>query len=148
MTPYERIDHAIDAASEGLRALSLDIHAHPELNFEEHHAHQVLTDYLDAEGFGVLFRVEAFPLWSQGGVWRDAGVYTDFGIGGMKLKSGGDTEADGGALSIIGLGAFWEPVRFSIFSFGPNIEYVHAYSRTLHLSSATVGARLVLYTRP
>ncbi|MCC6667727.1 MAG: hypothetical protein IT375_28535 [Polyangiaceae bacterium] len=103
---------------------------------------------LDAEGFGVLFRVEAFPLWSQGGVWRDAGVYTDFGIGGMKLKSGGDTEADGGALSIIGLGAFWEPVRFSIFSFGPNIEYVHAYSRTLHLSSATVGARLVLYTRP
>ena len=56
MTPYERIDHAIDAASEGLRALSLDIHAHPELNFEEHHAHQVLTDNLDAEGFEEIGR--------------------------------------------------------------------------------------------
>ena len=61
MTPYERIDHAIDAASEGLRALSLDIHAHPELNFEEHHAHQVLTDYLDAEGFEVVRGAHTMP---------------------------------------------------------------------------------------
>lgn len=103
---------------------------------------------LDAEGFGILFRVETFPLWAQGGPWRDAGLYADFGIGGMTLKQGDDERADGGALSIIGLGAFWEPVRFGIFSFGPNLEVTHAYSRTLHLSSATVGARLVLYTRP
>lgn len=103
---------------------------------------------LDAQGFGVLFRVETFPLWAQGGAWRDAGVYADFGIGGMKLKSDDETRADGGALSIIGLGAFWEPVRFGIFSFGPNVEYMHTYSRTLHSSSLTLGARLVLYTRP
>ena len=32
--------YLIDAASEDLRAISLDIHAHPELNFEEVHAHQ------------------------------------------------------------------------------------------------------------
>ena len=61
MTPYERIDHAIDAASAALRALSLDIHEHPELNFEEVHAHQVLTDYLDNEGFEVVRGAYTMP---------------------------------------------------------------------------------------
>ena len=103
---------------------------------------------LDASGFGVLFRVETFPLWSQGGVWRDVGLYGDFGLGGMTLKSGDETHADGGALSILGVGAFWEPVRFGIFSFGPNVEFMHLYSQTLTMSSATVGARLAIYTGP
>ncbi len=47
------IASAIDGASDDLRALSLAIHAHPELNFEEHHAHGVLTDYLEGAGFAV-----------------------------------------------------------------------------------------------
>lgn len=103
---------------------------------------------LDASGFGILSRVETFPLWAQGGPWRDAGVYAEFGIGGMKLKAGDDTRADGAAVSIIGLGGFWEPVRFGIFSFGPNLEYTHVFSRTMHMTGVTTGARLVLYTRP
>ena len=44
---------AIDEASDDLRALSLDIHAHPELNFEERHAHRVLTEFLEGRGFAV-----------------------------------------------------------------------------------------------
>jgi len=44
---------AIGAASEELRALSLDIHAHPELGYEETHAHGALTDYLEGTGFEV-----------------------------------------------------------------------------------------------
>ena len=44
---------AIDSASAALRTLSVDIHSHPELNFEEHHAHDVLTSYLEAQGFSV-----------------------------------------------------------------------------------------------
>jgi len=103
---------------------------------------------LDAEGFGIVFRVETFPLWAYGGPWRDAGVYADFGLGGMTLKQGDDERADGGAISIVALGAFWEPVRFGIFSFGPNVEYTHTFSQTLHLFGASAGARLVLYTRP
>lgn len=43
----------IDAAAAGLRDVSLSIHAKPELNFEEHHAHEVLTSYLAGEGFSV-----------------------------------------------------------------------------------------------
>jgi hypothetical protein len=103
---------------------------------------------LDATGFGVLFRVETFPLWAQGGPWRDAGVYADFGIGGLKLERDGSSKADGGATSIVGLGGFWEPVRFGIFSFGPNVEMNHVFSRTIHFTGYTAGARLVLYSRP
>ena len=44
---------AIDEASAGLREVSLSIHGKPELNFEEHHAHAVLTEYLEARKFHV-----------------------------------------------------------------------------------------------
>ncbi len=43
----------IDDASDDLRDISLGIHSHPELNFDEHHAHRLLTDYLDRQGFHV-----------------------------------------------------------------------------------------------
>ena len=49
----QKVQDAIDAVSEDLRALSLDIHAHPELNYEEVHAHEVLTGYLEQQGFDV-----------------------------------------------------------------------------------------------
>ena len=52
-TLKDRANARIDAASAGLRDVSLSIHARPELNFEEHHAHEVLTSYLAAEGFAV-----------------------------------------------------------------------------------------------
>ena len=44
---------AIEDASTALRALSLDIHAHPEENYEEHHAHAALTEFFEARGFAV-----------------------------------------------------------------------------------------------
>ncbi len=44
---------AIDSVSTDLRALSLEIHDNPELNFEEHHAHMVLTEFLEKHGFSV-----------------------------------------------------------------------------------------------
>ncbi|CAO3563368.1 unnamed protein product [Mortierella alpina] len=44
---------AIDSHSDSLRELSLQIHGHPELGYEEEFAHQVLTDYLEAKGFKV-----------------------------------------------------------------------------------------------
>ncbi len=52
-TAKERARLAIEAADADLRQISLDIHSHPELNFEEHHAHEVLTSYLEARGFQV-----------------------------------------------------------------------------------------------
>ena len=49
----ETVQAAIDSVSEDLRALSLDIHSHPELNYEEEHAHGILTEYLEQQGFEV-----------------------------------------------------------------------------------------------
>ncbi|HJP40177.1 MAG TPA: M20 family metallopeptidase [Dehalococcoidia bacterium] len=43
----------IDRVSAELRELSLSIHETPELNFEEHHAHSRLTDFLESKGFRV-----------------------------------------------------------------------------------------------
>jgi amidohydrolase len=48
-----RMCQRIDALADVLVATSHDLHAHPELAFEEHHAHQVLTDILEREGVEV-----------------------------------------------------------------------------------------------
>ncbi|CAO3571078.1 unnamed protein product [Mortierella alpina] len=44
---------AIEHADTDLRHLSLQIHDHPELGYEEHFAHKTLTDYLSLLGFNV-----------------------------------------------------------------------------------------------
>ncbi|GFO42665.1 peptidase m20 domain-containing protein 2 [Plakobranchus ocellatus] len=44
---------AIERESSSLRAVSLDIWNHPELGYNEHHAHKVLTDFLESKGFCV-----------------------------------------------------------------------------------------------
>jgi amidohydrolase len=43
----------IQAHAKDLEALSLDIHAHPELNFREYHAHGLLAGFLERNGFTV-----------------------------------------------------------------------------------------------
>ena len=50
---FDAIDASIEAAADELVAISRDIHAHPELNYEEHHAAAVLTASLDQHGFAV-----------------------------------------------------------------------------------------------
>jgi len=48
-----RMCERIDTLAEVLVETSHDIHANPELAFEEHHAHRVLTDILEHEGVEV-----------------------------------------------------------------------------------------------
>jgi amidohydrolase len=43
----------VDALADMLVEASHDIHAHPELAFEEHHAHDLLTEILEREGLDV-----------------------------------------------------------------------------------------------
>jgi amidohydrolase len=47
------VTQAIDALQQKLVDISLDIHAHPELNYQEFHAAQVLADALERHGFQV-----------------------------------------------------------------------------------------------
>ena len=47
------VTHAVDVLRQELVDISLDIHAHPELNYQEHHAAAVLADALERHGFQV-----------------------------------------------------------------------------------------------
>src|SRR3989442_2972246 len=49
----DRVVAAIDAKRDELIAISRDIHAHPELNYEERHSAAVLADALERWGFRV-----------------------------------------------------------------------------------------------
>ena len=49
----ETATKAIDAAREELFGIALDIHAHPELNYQEFHAAKLLSDTLEAHDFAV-----------------------------------------------------------------------------------------------
>nr|XP_054763398.1 xaa-Arg dipeptidase-like [Lytechinus pictus] len=43
----------IDESASDLNKISQEIWSHPELGYNEHHAHKILTDYLEKEGFEV-----------------------------------------------------------------------------------------------
>ncbi|XP_071134821.1 xaa-Arg dipeptidase-like [Mytilus edulis] len=49
----QSIFQAIDKESEELEELSKEIWQNPELNFEEHYAHETLTNFLENKGFNV-----------------------------------------------------------------------------------------------
>lgn len=51
-TTYQsHVTQAVDTLRQELVDISLDIHAHPELNYQEYHAAQVLADALERHGF-------------------------------------------------------------------------------------------------
>lgn len=102
-----------------------------------------------ATGGVFLFRTEVFPLFDAFPQGKDLGFFAQFGLGGMTIEnSDGDKKADGGAISYMGFGTFYEPIRFGIFSAGPTLEYSHFYSQSISGYGASAGFRLVLYTRP
>jgi amidohydrolase len=49
----QQVTRTVEALRHELLDISLDIHAHPELNYQEHHAAQVLADALEHHGFQV-----------------------------------------------------------------------------------------------
>jgi amidohydrolase len=50
---FNNVTQAVDVLRQELVDISLDIHAHPELNYQEYHAAQVLADALEQHGFEV-----------------------------------------------------------------------------------------------
>lgn len=50
---FQFVSEYTDSCSIQLRALSLDIHSHPETGFQEHFAHNLLTTFLESSGFSV-----------------------------------------------------------------------------------------------
>jgi hypothetical protein len=100
---------------------------------------------LTASGSAFYFRIETFPVFFRGGHWQDLGVSLAAGIGGVDVKRGDETVAEGEATSLVGAGIFYEPWRFWHFSTGPDIFYTHEFSRSLSSHSIVLGWRLALY---
>lgn len=57
----ESVSGVVDGLGAELREVSLSIHGEPELNFEEHHAHALLTGCLEAKGFAVTRGAYGLP---------------------------------------------------------------------------------------
>jgi len=57
----DRIDASVAAQAPALIEASHQIHSHPELGFEEHKAHEILTDLLDANGLAVTRGAYGLP---------------------------------------------------------------------------------------
>ena len=104
-----------------------------------------------ATGFAVLFRVEAYPAYSLGGSWRDVSVFGNVGAGSVTIVDAKDTEnvqAEGGSMSVVGLGAAFEPWRLWRFAAGPFVSYEHRWSLSMKSHLGLTGIRLVFYGGP
>ncbi|KAF8635628.1 hypothetical protein AX15_000267 [Amanita polypyramis BW_CC] len=77
----EFIDKTIEEDSQELRKLSLDIHSHPELRFEEHYAHDTLTAFMATHGFNVERKFHLETAWratfSHGTGGRTIGINSE-----------------------------------------------------------------------
>ncbi|KAJ7201030.1 hypothetical protein GGX14DRAFT_371412 [Mycena pura] len=59
----EAIEQTINGLDSELRQLSMDIHDHPELAYEERHAHDVLTAFMAKHGFEVTKQYHLETAW-------------------------------------------------------------------------------------
>ncbi|EJD41210.1 hypothetical protein AURDEDRAFT_69157 [Auricularia subglabra TFB-10046 SS5] len=76
------IDDAISDLDPSLRELNLDIHDHPEIMWEEKHAHDVLTKYMESRGWAVTRHYLGFDTawraeWSHGTGGNVVGVNSE-----------------------------------------------------------------------
>jgi hypothetical protein len=105
-------------------------------------------EHAKATGSAFVFHVQGYPLFYRGGPFRDLSVFGDFGAGGMKITGGSREDANGGLMSVIGLGAAYEPVRFWRFTFGPAVEYLHLWSQSMSTHTGLIEARLTFVGGP
>ncbi|KAJ7856606.1 aminoacylase 1-like protein 2 [Mycena leptocephala] len=78
---FETIEQTIKALDGELRELSMDIHAHPELGYEEHRTHDVLTAFMGSHGFKVTQHYHLETAWlatySHGTGGRTIGINSE-----------------------------------------------------------------------
>jgi hypothetical protein len=102
---------------------------------------------LEASGGGLVFHVEGFPLFDVSPELHDLGLFADFGAGGAGIQ-GGESSADGGLMSLVGVGAVYEPFRVWRFAFGPSVSYTRMWSPSLTFKGALIGGRVAFYGGP
>lgn len=105
---------------------------------------------VSSKGELFLVHMEAFPLFYRGSFYEDLGLFLEGGAGPRTIvDDSGDTTADGGFMSFIGVGTFWEGLRMGThFSAGPVVQYTHQFSQPLRSHIALVGLRLSYTAAP
>ncbi len=103
----------------------------------------------DVKGSSTAFviHIEGFPLWSLGGRLRDLAVFTNVGAGGLTIE-GGPEKADGGLMSVLGLGTSYELFRFGYFTLGPVVEGGYRFSPSATAYGVFAGVRTTFYGGP
>jgi len=102
---------------------------------------------LKAKGGAFILHIEGFPAWSLGGRFRDLALYGEVGAGGMTIE-GGPEKADGGLMSVLGLGVSYELFRFGHFELGPVLASNYMYSDSMKAFGAFAGIRSTFYGGP
>lgn len=99
-------------------------------------------------GYGGVLRLEAYPLWSYGGIGEDLGVTFDAGASAIAVTQEDRPKVniiDGGAASFIGGGVFYEGIRYWRVSAGPGIYAGYMWSDTVRHGSVMLDFRVTLY---
>ncbi len=107
-------------------------------------------DGLYAGSIGFLLRVETYPLFYQAEFWRDFAVFADFGIAMAAIVDvdSEDEMANGGALSLLGLGVAYELWHLGGFAIGPTLQYRHLFSGSMRQDIGILAVRVSYYTGP
>jgi hypothetical protein len=109
---------------------------------------QSIGNGLQAAAGGLVLHLEVFPLFPASKAGQNLGVLINFGAGNVQILKDNSKLADGGSMSMVGLGACYEPLRFWHFSAGPTLEGTYLFSRSARDLSLTAGLRLAFYGGP
>lgn len=101
-------------------------------------------------GAALVAHVEGYPLFNLGGIYQDLGLGMSGGLGVVNMVDAEERDyenpvATSGSLSTLSFEAFWEPWRVWHFSFGPALNYTHAFSQTMNVNQVTLTFRASLY---
>ncbi len=97
---------------------------------------------------GLIFHVEAYPLFPLGGRWRDLGMMLEAGTGAVEVtpKDSEKLLIDSGSASQIGVGPFYEGFKLWKLKGGPFIEGSYIWSNSVRRPALFFGWRTSFYT--
>lgn len=100
-----------------------------------------------------MLRLDTYPAYSLGGAFRDLGLTLDGGLGvlvGLDANDTSEVVFEGGSVSSMGVGVFWEGVRFAKghFGSGPFLHYqlLRGLPSTAH--TVSLGYQMAYYSGP
>jgi hypothetical protein len=102
-----------------------------------------------SEGGAFVLHLEGYPLYAQGGLFRDLALVGEVGLGGRQLKDGNKVVADAGSTSEISIGVQWEAFRYwTHFTGGPALLVTHESSDSMQTTYGVLAFRTAFYGGP